>query len=473
MKKIIILIQVLSILGVIFLGAKLRWHNYETVPLPGQSLDEYSYSWVGLSLIKVGLPVGISGMPGYNFYDMRYVNVDRVFQSTARGNPVSINYPWFDHPPFMGLVTGGFASLKGADVFEDTIAGIIRRPVVMMSILTLALVAVFSWINYGYLAALFSTLVYSAMPLAVIQSRMIQAENGMIPLALLSFILISIYIKSERRIFLITSAAIAGISVLFKFSGIFTYLAIVPFLFFHYSAKKDKIYSDLIIFSSVFGSFVSLFFIYGAFYDWKSFVSVFFMNSSRYYGIGPAAINNLLLETRITQDKTMGDAWPLVMWISFFIWSALRPVKTQNSPDRLIILAVVSYLVVYILFGSQPYGWYTIPFWPLLSIIMGRFLSHNIEEPSSLISKFVLLTFPFTYRISRTVDIVIFQTFASKWKYGLAGLLLTFGYLSQSRKSQLSKWIFSIIIFVLLAINVYVHAKYLWSIDVNAWYHVS
>jgi len=39
-----------------------------------------------------------------------------------------INYPWFDHPPLMGLLTGGWAYLKGARIFEDTTTSIIRKP---------------------------------------------------------------------------------------------------------------------------------------------------------------------------------------------------------------------------------------------------------------------------------------------------------------------------------------------------------
>lgn len=52
-NKIIILLKCIFI-GVLFLIAfDLRLKNYSTIPFPGQSVDEYSNSWVGLSIIKL------------------------------------------------------------------------------------------------------------------------------------------------------------------------------------------------------------------------------------------------------------------------------------------------------------------------------------------------------------------------------------------------------------------------------------
>ena len=91
--------EFLVVVVVVFFGLLLRYHGLSRVPLPGESMDEYSYSWVGLSLIRLGVPVGRSGLLGYGGNDYRYVNVDGVFSTTAGGSPLEINKPWFDHPP--------------------------------------------------------------------------------------------------------------------------------------------------------------------------------------------------------------------------------------------------------------------------------------------------------------------------------------------------------------------------------------
>lgn len=78
---------------VIVLSYKLRELKYDVIPTRGQSFDEYSNSWVGLSLIRLGVPVGSSGLAGYDEDIRRYVNVDRVLQSHVVGPNVVVGKP--------------------------------------------------------------------------------------------------------------------------------------------------------------------------------------------------------------------------------------------------------------------------------------------------------------------------------------------------------------------------------------------
>jgi len=179
------IIKILSIVILIFIlgGAYfLRLYDYDKIPFPGESMDEYSFSWVGLSLIKIGLPMGSSGIGGYKSYDYRYINVDQVFRTTAKGNAFSINSPWFDHPPVLGLVTGGYAYLKGAQVFEDMQTSLIRKPMVIIGVLSVLLLFLYLKTLFGYWEAFFGSLIYAVSPPAIIASRMVQAENLLIPI---------------------------------------------------------------------------------------------------------------------------------------------------------------------------------------------------------------------------------------------------------------------------------------------------
>src|SRR3989338_10926940 len=92
---------------VLVIGYQLRVKNSVNVPLPGQSTDEYSNAWVGLSLIRLGVPVGISGLVGIRDYPT-YINPDRILSSTVPGGALPISYPWFDHPQMMGIFSGTF-----------------------------------------------------------------------------------------------------------------------------------------------------------------------------------------------------------------------------------------------------------------------------------------------------------------------------------------------------------------------------
>src|SRR3990167_2924109 len=106
----------LCLVLIVVLGYILRRNNYASVPLPGQSTDEYSNAWVGLSLIRLGVPVGISGLVGIRDYPT-YINPDRILSSTVPGGALPISYPWFDHPPMMGKFSGTFAYLRGVRNF--------------------------------------------------------------------------------------------------------------------------------------------------------------------------------------------------------------------------------------------------------------------------------------------------------------------------------------------------------------------
>jgi 4-amino-4-deoxy-L-arabinose transferase-like glycosyltransferase len=466
-KFIPLLVRLLLFLLIVLLGYQLRLQRYASVPLPGQSLDEYSYSWVGLSLIRLGVPVGISGLPGYPTDDWRYVNVDRIFQSTAQGNPLSINYPWFDHPPLMGLVTGGFAYLKGARVFEDTVATIIRRPVIYLGVLTLILVFILADLHFGYAAALAAALIYATMPLVVISSRLIQAENGMIPMMLISLIFTSLFLHRRRHVWLLLAGMFAGIAVLFKLSGIVSIVATVLILYLARNQDRKKALPDILFFLIVSLPFVSLFCLYGAVYDWRTFVTVLADNSIRFYGIGANAVKNLLVESRVTQDKTLADAWPFVLWIGFFL-TFLR----EKTKEFFFSSVIVIYLLIYVFLGSYPFGWYALPFWPLLAILFGHYLTDTLRDSRLVLVNSLLLSFPITQNITQLIDINEFQRYAAIWRLGFTAFILLAFYRTVSTNQRRSR-LTAIWLGVILIIAVMMNIRFLGTLTVDRWYWVN
>ena len=237
-KTIKTIISIGAAFLIVVLGFYLRYKNHTLVPLPGESTDEYSNSWVGLSLIQIGLPVGRSGLLGYGGSDPRYINVDRIYSSTAGGGPLGINRPWLDHPPLLPLITGGYAYLSGARVFEDATARIIRKPMLFIGTATIVLVGVLAYQLVGAAAALLAMALLATSPLVTVTSRMIQGENGVIVAFLASLIFLNWYFTKKKNIFLWLASLAAGGGLLFKGGGIAG--AICGAGIFFFSKKKKK-----------------------------------------------------------------------------------------------------------------------------------------------------------------------------------------------------------------------------------------
>lgn len=463
MPKFKTIINIFVFILIVFTGYHLRIKNYSQIPLPGQSMDEYSNSWVGLSLIRLGYPVGMSGMLGYGGNDTRYINVDRVFQSTANGNPFYLNYPWFDHPPLMGLVTGGYAYLKGARVFEDTVASVIRKPVIGLSILTLVLTIILGYVLYDKKTALTAGLLYATIPLFVIQSRFVQAENGMVVFFILSLILLSLFVRKQKYHYLFFSAIFAGIGTLFKLSGISAYLSAITIILLQ-TKPRPVLIREVFFYLAIALPITSLFVIYGAVLGWSTFTNVLSDNSSRFYGLGMAAIQNLWLETRVTHGKTLTDHWPMVFWFAFFLY-----LQSKRKLEELIVpVGIITYLVTYLFFGSWPYGWYTIPFWPLLTLVFSRFLLTPHKSNFHLFISSLLLIIPITQTLTRFIDIRSFQSFANPWRLFITLFITATFFVSARFASKITKyshlWIFG-----LLIVAVYLNIRFLNLINPDLW----
>ncbi len=449
---------------ILILGYLLRKDNYDTIPLPGTSMDEYSYSWVGLSLIESRYPVGISGINGYKNQLYKYINVDDVYQSTAGGNPLKINYPWFDHPPMMGLITGGYAWTKGVHSFEDTNSYLIRKPMLWLGSLTIFSLMVLLLLNNGYLVSLTGGLIWAVVPSFVLGSRMIQAENGLIPFWLISLIFLSLYIKKRKLGLLIIAALFAGFATLFKISGVVCLISAIIILI---RDSNKNLIKDIFVFSFYYLLISSLFIVYGLSIDAGQFITTFVSNGSRYYGIGSESIYRLLTQTKLTNLKYVTEPWLLISWLAFFV---------RLSKKRLTIYSIClsSYLAVYILFGSYAYGWYSFPFWPFLVSELAIVVVKSIKSKISPIWAFWGLLVVVGYYLTKFVSIEEFQKYSFWWKNSIFIVsLLLMVYWVKKKKPQWVKKIVFLFLFVLLLAAICLSVKYNTIIDIDYWYKLS
>lgn len=457
--------KLLIIFLIVLLALIVRKRNYAEIPIPGQSADEYSYSWVGLSLIETGMPIGISGIEGYKNSLPRYTNVDRFFQTVSTGDPLTINYPWMDHPPLLGIITGGYAYLSGARVFEDTITSIIRKPIIMISTVSVALLIIYCWINFGFLTAVIGGSIYATIPLVVLSSRMIQAENAIIPCLLGCMIFLSLYLKKKNNYWLFLSAFMAGLSTLFKLTGVVCYLLVFITLLIEYKGWNKKFWSDFSFFLMISLPITFLFVVYGLVYGLENFKSILFSNYNRFYGIGPNSIIELIRNQRLTQHKFLPEAAITMGWFTVLM---LMIKKTKDKGLSIAIWGILAYLIVYIFFGSQPYGWYTFPFWPVLVIVLAKFLADTIKKGENLTISFLILITILGANISRIIDVFKFQPWANWWRIGMS-LILLFLVLRPALKSK-RYFLFRLLLVIMLVAIVYTNVKYLNGIDLDFWW---
>ena len=448
-KTIKTIISIGAAFLIVVLGFYLRYKNHTLVPLPGESTDEYSNSWVGLSLIQIGLPVGRSGLLGYGGSDPRYINVDRIYSSTAGGGPLGINRPWLDPPPLLPLITGGYAYLSGARVFEDATARIIRKPMLFIGTATIVLVGVLAYQLVGTGAAILAMALFATSPLMTVTSRMIQGENGVIVAFLASLIFLNWYFTKKKNIFLWLASLAAGVALLFKVSGIAVAICGAVILFSQENKKMALKFWETALFLTVALSFLALFFVYGAAFDWSTFVIVWQSNSTRPYDIGFGSLLDLLTTTKITVSKRLTEGWPLAGWISVF----LLMMREKKRLFSFVVLPVVVYLVIFLLMGGSAYGWYRLPFMPFLFIAIAVILTEGFSSAEKLLPV-VLTLIPLGMTIHKLSEAQRLAAITPFWRYGLPAVMCWFLFV---KKIRVNRFLYITLILAALAANVWLN----------------
>lgn len=441
-------LKIILFISVLILGNYLRSFSYASVPHPGEVADEYSYGWVGVSLIKEGYPVSWSTLSPYKFRTLEKINVDFLYDKNEGTLPFPIVKPWFDHPPLFGLITGGYAYLKGARNFADASVILLRRPMLKIAILTTLLLFILAYRLYGVKVAFISSFLYSIVPTTVISSRLALIENGYIPIFLGSLILADLYFERKKRIFWILAVFIASLAVLFKLSAAVILLSL--FLLALYNLRKDRKFAFFSIGLGLIIPFL-VFAVYGAIYDWETFVEIFLANSGRFYGAGSEVILQLVSQFRFTTTKFLTDGWMIAGWISL-LFISLTEFKNKKG-GNFITISVLAYMVIFILFGSESYGWYKYPFFPFLMISISRLLE-VIYEKGNVFVYTTLLFLPFGSSVHRLLGINGFQKYVSYIRiFSLVFLGIFILSLLRNKRSHLFlDRIYMILIFIFVAV---------------------
>lgn len=363
------------VVWVLMLGLILRLHNYDVYPQRGVTSDEYTYSFLGISLLTTGTPISWSY---FSPYPVKFdLTIDNLY--------FPMKFPYFDHPPLNGLVVGSWAILNGEDTFEKITLSTIRLVPVFLSLLSSILLFLIGKRIYGYYSALLGLLIYSTVTIFVIQSRVVLAENLLTPLALLSLWLWTRWKNNMTGNRIIIIGIVAGLSFLSKELGIFVYFYLLYFFILNRLPIRSSIILTLVVLL-----FIMSYIIYGAYYSWDSFISIIKLQSSR--EIGPQTLR-LLFSTPVLTNKVYFDGWYFFGFLCFF-YSLLRMDKNKE----LAVPAITYFmLLIFSLIREGEMGWYMIPLFPFMALFSAQTIFEGLSRKNWMI--ILLLLFVGMYQI--------------------------------------------------------------------------
>jgi 4-amino-4-deoxy-L-arabinose transferase-like glycosyltransferase len=351
------------------LGAILRIYHYDSLPPDHWTSDEYAFAWSGMSLLQQGVPTSWSWLsPTDNFPTIVWEASNMRFRLVT---------PWFDHPPLFGLIIGLASLLGGAKTFFDCQLSVMRIPALILGILSIFLVYLLALQLCNVSIAIIASLIYATNPNTVFLSRLTISENLMIVFCLLVVLLYWQYYQTHHRKYLYIAAALAGLACLAKVTSIYLVLLLAVLLIY------EKKWRDALLVSLVGGAFLSLYFLYGAIYDYYFFNKIFQEQALRFTDFD-------FVKYLINPTVFFEDGWLILSWLTLIPF--LR--KSPNRPQvRLLALPIIVYALILVSTGAQShfFSWYMIPLYPFLFIILGVFLDDFRREPDGLTASVLFL----------------------------------------------------------------------------------
>lgn len=362
-------LKITILVFVLLIGLILRLHNYTLYPQRGASSDEYTYAFLGVSLLTNHVPISWSAYTAYK--EVRHLTIDKLY--------FPIVYPYFDHPPLNGLLVGGWSILFGQDRFEEIDLKTIRLVPIFLSFISSILVFLLGLRLYTFKTAIWALLIYSTATIFVMNGRVVFAENLLTTLLLSTLYLFLLFRKKFTAKKVIVLSILCGLSFWAKELGIVTFLSIL-YLFLSEKVKPKYI----VILIGISSLVILLYALYGVYYDKDLFLQVISLQANRDIGIKTLFY---LLSTPIIVNKIYLDGWYFFGLISFFFsfW--------EYAKNKLLLVPSLAYflLLIFSLTQEGEMGWYMIPMFPFMALFSAKLLVESLQKQSLFI--FLLLLF--------------------------------------------------------------------------------
>lgn len=334
---------------ILALGLSLRLFQFDTVPEPYATADEYAWTWSGMTLLSDGTP------KAWSWFDS-YTDTPTIAWHGAQFRIVS---PWLDHPPLYSLFMGAWMRLGGYRNMFDAELRYMRVSSILLYIVTFALLAHLFLRTMDRPAATAALVAYSILPTIVIQSRLVLSENLLVVIALVSLIALQHHETDPRRRWLALLALSVFLLPLTKTAG----LALVLAFFSLCVSQQRWRQAGIIVLAALAGVGVHL--LYGMYYDSHLFFRIMHSQSARFAGFGSAF--RLLFDGKIGTGNYV--AMPIILGVLILFAELLQGRMTVWA------LMVVIYALGLAFFSDQRavLGWYAIPLFPAIAAGLGRF----------------------------------------------------------------------------------------------------
>lgn len=418
LRKFQFFIFIFLTLSIIALGHQKRSVAYWIVPDSG-ILDELSYTWQGLSIRQVGIPIGWSdsgvyhggdinkrGMIGgiKDFYiqqndkEINITNISKavrpyyaildfdISKQTKSRDVIGIKQidlvaPFFDHPPLGGLIFS-LGVTPETKTFSEVTTFQTRKVSLYLAIITSLLLFMLTLIlTKNSFVSFLGVSIYNLAPSYFFASRFALLENILAPFALLHLILLFLSFNNPtKRLKLLGLAGfVGGLLSLVKESGLGFVIGSLILMKLEKLSKKD-----FLVFFKFFAIPVVLYLIWGMYLSADVFFKVLIFNSSRQFW---GSLNFLTMLTSLRFRDFPFDGWWIFGFISILIL-VLR--KTKASTGW--IIPVITHLILILFLGGSNYSWYylaLVPFLALASalVLWQLFVFPNIAE---LITFFII-----------------------------------------------------------------------------------
>lgn len=354
--------QKLLFVFVIFFSLWLRFYHYTYFPQRGATSDEYTYSFLGTSLLSRGVPISWSNFPEYKKWD--YQKIDGILFPLVQ--------PYFDHPPGYALTLGTFLLAFGQVDFTSQQLGTIRLMPIILSTLTGVLLFFLTKKLFGFTSAIFSFLLYSSVTIFVMNQRVSVSENQLALLFIFAVYLFSVWQKKFSNKHLLVLGLLAGLALLTKIMGIALFVSLL-FLLIYQNVSLKKIF----LFALPFVFCFFLLMLYAHYYNWELFWQIQAAQSGR--NIGPQSLWMLFLQSVIV-NKVYYDGW------YFLGLLALSFLALDFKKNALLLVPSLTYFLflVFSLSKEGQSGWYMIPLFPFMSIAIALFVQDCLRKKSLL-----------------------------------------------------------------------------------------
>lgn len=428
-------LRLFTLILVLVLGFYVRHINYDVWPREGATFDEYAWPWLGINLIQHHIP--ISWSPHGQYQDAHITKYrDAVFR---------IVQPYLEHPPLFGLISGSYAIASGATEMFD--AGHInptnlRKLALFMGVTAILAMYLFTTQVYGYSTGLLSALLYAVVPSVAVGSRLLQNENFMIPVWLFTLYFLAKYLKNLQRVLLWLVVFLSAIMLWAKIPWFVIGASVCGILVYHRRWRECFFVGGGMLLS------LSLFLLYGYFWDWDLFVSLWGLQLTR-YDIGLASVLALFRLPYLT-DRFLPDGW------IYFGWIAMAAILKNSKRHLFIITPFLTYFLVYIwaIPGVQAQGWYRYPFYPFLTIAIAYLILKIIQQPNLLAIVFQLIVGSSMFKLGFEplfgIDNLLFRSLLLLWSLPV---LLYFFLSNKLKKLYRYSFLSWLVIFVILSIS--------------------